>query len=146
MLHHTKQVFLRWSDLDANHHVRHSAYYDFGAQHRIELLAEAGLTMKRLATLKLGPVLFREECIFKREMLMNDHIEIATYMVAARKDGSRFSMRHVLTKNQETHCAIINIEGAWMDLGIRKLAVELPPEVVTLAKLIPPAEDFAWLD
>jgi acyl-CoA thioester hydrolase len=32
----SKQLSFRWSDLDPNFHVRHSAYYDFGAQHRIE--------------------------------------------------------------------------------------------------------------
>jgi acyl-CoA thioester hydrolase len=34
----SKQLSFRWSDLDPNFHVRHSAYYDFGAQHRIEIL------------------------------------------------------------------------------------------------------------
>ena len=34
----TKEISIRWSDLDPNFHVRHSAYYDFGAQHRIEIL------------------------------------------------------------------------------------------------------------
>jgi acyl-CoA thioester hydrolase len=33
----SKQLSFRWSDLDPNFHVRHSAY-DFGAQHRIEIL------------------------------------------------------------------------------------------------------------
>jgi acyl-CoA thioesterase FadM len=33
----SKQLSFRWSDLDPNFHVRHSAYYDFGAQHRIEI-------------------------------------------------------------------------------------------------------------
>jgi hypothetical protein len=42
----SKQLSFRWSDLDPNFHVRHSAYYDFGAQHRIEILESLGLTMK----------------------------------------------------------------------------------------------------
>jgi acyl-CoA thioesterase FadM len=29
----SKELSFRWSDLDPNFHVRHSAYYDFGAQH-----------------------------------------------------------------------------------------------------------------
>jgi acyl-CoA thioesterase FadM len=41
----SKQLSFRWSDLDPNFHVRHSAYYDFGA-HRIEILESLGLTMK----------------------------------------------------------------------------------------------------
>ena len=57
----TKQISFRWSDLDPNFHVRHSAYYDFGAQHRIEILEELGLTLRVMQTQGFGPVLFREE-------------------------------------------------------------------------------------
>jgi acyl-CoA thioester hydrolase len=61
----SKQLSFRWSDLDPNFHVRHSAY-DFGAQHRIEILESLGLTMKVL-TGHFGPILFREECIFRKK-------------------------------------------------------------------------------
>ena len=64
----TNQISLRWSDLDPNFHVRHSAYYDFGAQHRIEILESLGLTMKVLQQQHFGPILFREECIFRKEI------------------------------------------------------------------------------
>jgi acyl-CoA thioester hydrolase len=33
----TKEINIRWADLDPNFHVRHSAYYDFWAQHRVEI-------------------------------------------------------------------------------------------------------------
>ena len=46
MISFSKELSFRWSDLDPNFHVRHSAYYDFGAQHRIEILESLGLTMK----------------------------------------------------------------------------------------------------
>jgi acyl-CoA thioester hydrolase len=60
----SKQLSFRWSDLDPNFHVRHSA---FGAQHRIEIQS-LGLTMKVLQTGHFGPILFREECIFRKEI------------------------------------------------------------------------------
>jgi acyl-CoA thioester hydrolase len=139
-------ISIRWSDLDANRHVRHSAYYDFGAQHRIELLARAGLTMKRLAELDLGPVLFREECIFKRELHFSDEVIIRTCLSASRIDFSRFSMRHELIKNRHTISAVINIDAAWMSLSDRKIAAHLPSEVVKLGSLLPHTEDYKELE
>ena len=53
----TKEISIRWSDLDPNFHVRHSAYYDFGAQHRIEILEQLGLTMKVMQQQHFDPVL-----------------------------------------------------------------------------------------
>ena len=41
----SKQLSFRWADLDPNFHLRHSVYYDFGAQHRVEILEQLGLTM-----------------------------------------------------------------------------------------------------
>ena len=55
----TKEISIRWSDLDPNFHLRHSAYYDFGAQHRIEILEEQGLTLRVMQQGHFGPVLFR---------------------------------------------------------------------------------------
>ena len=67
-----KEISFRWSDLDPNFHVRHSAYYDFGAQHRIEILEELGLTLRVMQTQGFGPVLFREECVFRKELKLSD--------------------------------------------------------------------------
>jgi acyl-CoA thioester hydrolase len=41
-----KEIHIRWADLDPNFHVRHSAYYDFGAQHRVEILEQLGMSMR----------------------------------------------------------------------------------------------------
>ena len=38
----SKQISIRWADLDPNFHLRHSVYYDLGSQFRMELLEEAG--------------------------------------------------------------------------------------------------------
>ena len=146
LLKNEAAISIRWSDLDANRHVRHSAYYDFGAQHRIELLARAGLTMKRLAELDLGPVLFREECIFKRELHFSDEVIIRTCLSASRNDFSRFSMRHELIKNKHTLSATITVDAAWMSLSQRKIAVNLPSEVINLGSLLPQTDDYKELE
>ena len=116
-------VQIRWADIDANRHLRHSVYYDYGASMRMNALSGEGLTMKKLEELMMGPVLFREEAVFKREIMFEDIITIDVEVLKAREDFARWSLRHHFTKADGTVAAIITIDGAWIDLTRRKLAV-----------------------
>lgn len=137
-----KQLALRWADIDANHHVRHSAYYDFGAQHRIDILTQLGLSLEIMKDAGIGPVLFREECVFKREIMLTDIITISTTLLKLKKDGSRFSIRHELIRADQTLCAIITVDGAWIDIARRKLVSPIPAVVTNVFSSFPKAEDF----
>lgn len=134
-------ISIRWADLDPNFHVRHSAYYDWGAQQRIDALNQLGLTMDVMKELHIGPILFREECIYRREIRMGDTITIALNMTALNEDGSRWSMQHVLTNQLGELCATINIDGAWIDTVKRKLANPLPDIAVKVMQQIPVLAD-----
>jgi acyl-CoA thioester hydrolase len=137
------KIQLRWSDLDPNAHVRHSVYYDWGALIRITYLHEKGLTTELMQRLQIGPILFREECIFKREMRIGDEVSVGLVMVRARRDFSRWTIRHTIYKNPETIGAILTVDGAWIDIAKRKLAIT-PQEVKDVFVEMPTAEDFAW--
>ncbi|WP_016991070.1 acyl-CoA thioesterase [Flavobacterium sp. ACAM 123] len=141
----TKQLSLRWSDLDPNFHVRHSAYYDFGAQHRIEILESLGLTMKVLQTNHFGPILFREECIFRKEIGLSDTLFIHTKISKMRSDASRWSIVHELKNEQDTLCATITVDGAWMDTKLRKIANPTPDIALEAMSNIPKTADFIEL-
>ena len=56
-----KTLSVRWADLDPNFHVRHSVYYDFGAQQRVEILEQSGLSLRIMQEQGFGPIIFREE-------------------------------------------------------------------------------------
>ncbi|GAB3415621.1 acyl-CoA thioesterase [Niabella aquatica] len=137
------QVQIRWSDLDVNAHVRHSVYYDWGAFCRIEFLREKGLPAIKMQELHIGPVIFREECLFRREIRQGDVVNIRLELTKARKDLSRFSIRHTIIKNEEVISAVINMDGAWMDTIKRKLCTP-PPIVVAAHADMPRADDFEW--
>ena len=137
----SKTISIRWADIDANFHLRHSAYYDFGAQQRMEILEQTGLTMQVMQAQSLGPILLREECVFKREIKFGDELEVFLKLSKCNEDASRWSMVHELWTNGNTLAALITIDGAWIDTSIRKLAK--PPEVCILGiKLIPKAENY----
>lgn len=135
---------LRWSDMDPNMHIRHSVYYDFGAQIRTEFLFENGLTPQLMMKHRIGPVLFREEAVFRKELRFGDSLVMNLMIVRLKRDGSRFSIRHEIKKQGEL-CATLNIDGAWIDQVERKLTA--PPEIVFNAfDGMPRAEDFEWVD
>jgi acyl-CoA thioester hydrolase len=39
------QFEVRWADIDANFHVRHSVYYDWAATTRLHIMQQAGITI-----------------------------------------------------------------------------------------------------
>lgn len=134
-------VQIRWADIDPNRHLRHSVYYDYGAAMRMNALTAEGLSMKKLEELMIGPILFREEAIFKREILFGDEITIDVELIRAREDFSRWSLRHNFLKDGGTLAAIINIDGAWIDLVRRKLAVP-DPYIRAVFERFPKSADF----
>lgn len=130
-----------WSQIDANMHLRHSAYADFAAQARLGILEKLGFTANLLEELKLGPILFREELIYLREVRPNDVIKVTCLMTRCRRDGSRWSFTQGLYRSDGIHAAQINVDGAWVDMQKRKLA-SLPEEWATKFLEIPKSDDF----
>lgn len=139
----TMKLELRWADLDPNYHVRHSVYYDWGATARTHFLFANGMNTKVLMQHHFGPVIFREEAIFRREIHFGDTLFINLKISKLRRDFSRFSFRHEITKEDGTLCATINIDGAWIDTQTRKLIVPPPMAIETFNKL-PLSDDFEW--
>lgn len=141
----SKQISIRWSDLDPNFHMRHSAYYDFGAQHRIEILSQQGLTIQVMQEQHFGPIAFREECIFRKEIHLEDQITISTKIGKMKADASRWTIVHELHNHEGVLCAKISIDGAWMDTKLRKLATPTPAIALDVMNSIPKTDDFILL-
>ena len=142
---YTKTLSLRWADIDANFHVRHSVYYDFAAQQRIELLSEAGLTLGVMQQESVGPVLFREECVFYREMKLDDTITITARLQKMRPDASRWTIQHEFINQHEVRCALLTVDGAWMDTAKRKLVNPVPQLIQEVINSFQRSADFILL-
>lgn len=118
---------IRWADIDANFHVLHSKYYDYCADARMKVLGNAGISMQLIQQYGVGPVLLREECVFKRELKFGDEVEIRISLQKAADDFSRWSFINEIWKNNDTLAAVVTVDGAWMDVVKRKLVA--PPEL-----------------
>ncbi len=130
-----------WSQIDANQHMRHSAYADFGAQARIAMLETLGLKVSALFEYKVGPILFREELIYRREIGINERVRVTCELTKSRPNGSRWSVQHVFYRSDGVKAAIINVDGDWFDTEKRKL-IALPAHLSELFMQTPRSADY----
>ena len=130
-----------WAQIDANQHMRHTAYLDFAAQARLAMLEALGLKPSVLYGYNIGPVLFREEVFYLREVGLNDRIKVTCELIKARPDGSRWSIRHNLYRGDGVKAAVVIADGAWIDMEKRKLAL-LPLELSKSFMAAPRSDDY----
>lgn len=135
---------LRWSDADANGHIRHTVYAELGAEVRMAFLREGGFDWKSFARFNLGPVLLREELDYLREVHLGESVSVDLAVSGLSPDGARWVFRHQVRRSDGEIAARVAVTGGWLDLAARRLA--MPPE--PLARLMSSAartEDFREL-
>lgn len=124
-----KPLHLRWSDLDPNYHLRHSAYYDIAAQFRTELLQEFGIGLDYYQANHFNPILLKEECVFKREIRYGDAVTLSFHLKDVTEDYSRYTIMVAFVREADQKvCAELTIHGAWFNLATRKL--QPPPQAL----------------
>ena len=114
-----------WSQLDSNNHLRHSAYADLACQGRVEVLEQLGITAEKMAALGIGPILFEEKTVYKREIAPNSTVSVTCLLENCRTDVARWSFRQEIFREDGILAAVVTTVGAWMDLNKRKLTI--PP-------------------
>lgn len=125
------QFHTKWADFDANKHMRHSAYNDYAAEARIRLLKDNGFGVDVMETHNIGPMLFSENTVFKREIKMGEDIQVELFLEAASKKLERFKIMHYIYREDGILSATVSCYIAWLDLRKRKLTV--PPKNIFLS-------------
>ncbi|MCB9073691.1 MAG: thioesterase family protein [Bdellovibrionaceae bacterium] len=130
-----KSFDVLWADLDPNFHVRHTAYNDYAAQVRFAFLSENGYTLEKFRQEGIGPVIFREETKFLKEVFAGDTLTVDMQVPFVSEDGRKWKIQHHVFRKDGECAAEITIEGAWFDLKNRKVTV--PPQTLqqAMAKL-----------
>lgn len=130
-----------WADLDANAHMRHTAYMDYAAQARVAWLAEMGFSIERLAKLGVGPILFRETTDYLRELRGGDRIAVGLELVGLSPNRKHWRFRQPIHKEGGELSAVVAVQGAWLDLRARRVAPP-PAELQDAVERWPRAVDF----
>ena len=137
----SRRFEVRWADLDANRHLRNTAYLDYATHVRFAFLAENGFPPSRFGELHFGPVILREEMTFLREVGPNDELTVDYRLAALSKDGRKFKLRHRVFRRDGAEAARIDTDGGWMDLTTRKLRPP-PDELATALDRLVRTADF----
>ncbi len=135
-----QNIQVRWSDLDPNGHVRHSVYYDYGAQIRIAYLLKQGFSIDWMKSNDIGPVIFREEAKFYRELRSGDELIIDVRLSGLSDDHRKWSMCHRILRGDKL-CATIELDGAWLNLKTRRIAPP-PKELIEKFEVLERTEEF----
>jgi acyl-CoA thioester hydrolase len=122
---------VRWADLDANRHVRNTAFSEFATHARLQFLASRGFSPQRFTSIGLGPIFFREETVFRRELHLGDTVTIEVRSDGLAPDVSRWRVVHLILRAAGEEAAHVTVEGAWLDLAARRLTA--PPDDLAAA-------------
>jgi acyl-CoA thioester hydrolase len=139
-----REFAIRWSDADANGHVRHTVYPELAVEVRLAWLSGGGFDWKWFEAQRLGPVLLREEIDYLHEVPLGARIEVDLETLAASPDGGRWKFRHTFTKESGEVTARVVVVGGWLDLEKRKLAVA-PGGLAAYFRAAPRAAEFEEL-
>jgi len=122
----TIQFTTRWSDFDANVHMRHTAYNDYCAEARLRFFNKFNVTIHDFTKEKIGPILFEENTKFLKEIHLGEDITVNLKVLGLSSNGERWKVQQEVFNSKNQLSAVITVYGAWLDLVKRKLTV--PPE------------------
>jgi acyl-CoA thioester hydrolase len=134
-----------WANFDPNRHMRHSAYADYAAEMRVRFFAEHQLSLEDFAKMHIGPILFKEEISYFKEIRMGEDITVSMALSAASPNLERWEFTHHIYNSKGALSATIKAYGAWIDLQKRKLT-SLPPDIIKNLDDIPKTEDFKIIE
>lgn len=131
-----------WADLDPNAHMRHSAYADYGAQARVGFLTEHGFGLKEFGRDRIGPILFREDLRYLREIRPSEKITVTCEAVGISPNRKHWKIRHRIYRQDGELACVIECQGTWFDLVQRKV-IAAPPALAAVMEKMPRSEDYA---
>lgn len=141
---YTKEFEIRWSDVDANRHLRNSAYVDYMSHTRMSFMMENGLDQKHLVDYNLGPVAFYEHVYYFREVFPGKPVKVSLQLKGISEDGMYFQFLHNFYDEKGKNFARCEMMGGWIDMDARKLT-GLPQELLDRFLAFEKSEDFKIL-
>lgn len=121
-----ERVFLAgWGLMDANAHLRNTAYLDLAADTRLSFYAERGFPAIEFARLQIGPVVRRDELEYYREYRLLDPVRVTLAVAGLSEDVSRWIIVNEFFRPDGVLAARVTSHGGWLDLAARKLTT--PP-------------------
>ncbi len=139
-----KEFEIRWSDVDANRHLRNSAYVDFMSHTRMSFLSDNGIGQKEFAEFNVGPVALYEHMYYFKEVFPGKPVRVSLQLKGIAEDGRYFEFLHNFYDSEGRNFARCEMLGGWIDLTARKI-VGLPEPFLKVMNSLGKSEDFELL-
>ncbi len=133
-----------WGDLDANNHLGNTAILDHAADARLTYFARRGYPGTRFADERIGPVMLRDELVYRRELRLLEEFTVDVQAVGISPDGVRFRIENTFRNAAGETTAVVTSEGLWFDLDQRKPRVP-SPELDAVQRTMPRSPAFREL-
>ena len=135
---------VRWGDLDANNHMANVAFLSRATDTRCEYFDRWGFPVSRFAVERIGPVVLREEIIYRKELRLQDEFTVDLRVTGISSDGIRFSLQHTFRDASGQVVAVVTSEGLWFDIDSRRPRAP-PPDLDAAQRALPRADSYIEL-
>ena len=139
-----KMFYAGWKDMDFNQHMKNTAFLEKADDIRLMFFQENNFSISEFSRLKIGPVVFKDNVEYFKEINLLDEIRITIASGGLSEDGSRFILRNEFYRSDGKIAARVTSYGTWIDLNERKV-VAPPKELVMVMKSLPKTEDYKEL-
>jgi acyl-CoA thioester hydrolase len=141
---YTMNYEVRWTDIDANRHVRYSAYIDAAAEMRYRFFTEHDLPPEAFDQLGVGPVYTSLTANFYREVRLGETLIITYQLSGLSPSGMRWKVQHNFLKANGKKAVSISLEGTILNLVSREPTMPTP-EIMRVFQLVPRSPGFEQL-
>ena len=133
-----------WGDVDGNGHMANIAYLTRSADTRFLFFFENGFPNSRFSTEHIGPVILRDELVYRKELRLLQEFSVDLQMAGLSSDGGRFRIQNTFRNSDGEVTAIVNSEGVWFDLMNRRPRAP-PPDLDAVQRAMPRGDLFTEL-
>lgn len=139
---YTRTFFAGWSDMDCSGQMRNTAFLEKATEARNMFMDDGGFPPAEFMRLGVGPIVMKDEVSYFSEIHLQQRMEVTLELSGLSPDGSRFLLRHEISRGDGTLSARITSTGGWFDLVGRKL-VRPPPAILSLIDKLARTSDFS---
>jgi acyl-CoA thioester hydrolase len=118
---HCATLVVRGYETDANGHLNHAVYHQYGEHGRTEALRSAGVEIAPLAAAGLGPVILETTVRFLAELRVGDEARVVTAIRFGA--GKSFHMDAEIRRG-DTVCATLTGVMGLLDHATRRLVTD----------------------
>jgi len=97
--------------------------------------------MREFERRRVGPVIFRDELDYFRELRLLESVRVTLVMSALSDDSAKFRMRNEFFRADGELAARVTSSGAWLDLEKRRLTAP-PEDLARVLAQLERADDF----